>query len=54
VWGNSHDTVEDTNTTYPEILENFGMQITSIVFELTSDEKEIAMIGKQNILKRRC
>jgi guanosine-3',5'-bis(diphosphate) 3'-pyrophosphohydrolase len=48
-----HDTVEDTHTSYPEILEAFGMEIACIVFELTSDEKEIDRIGKGEYLKKK-
>ncbi len=48
-----HDTVEDTNTTYEEILARFGMQVTSLVFELTSDPKAVATEGKAPYLKRK-
>lgn len=48
-----HDTVEDTGTTYKEIEAEFGMMIASIVFELTSDDVEIARIGKLEYLKRK-
>lgn len=46
-----HDTVEDTKATYSEILRLFGMPITSIVFELTSDPTVIKKIGKLEYLK---
>jgi guanosine-3',5'-bis(diphosphate) 3'-pyrophosphohydrolase len=48
-----HDTVEDTDTSYQEILNEFGMEIASIVFELTSDQKEIDRIGKCEYLKKK-
>lgn len=34
-----HDTVEDTNTTFAEIEENFGLKIRKIVEEVTDDKK---------------
>lgn len=33
-----HDTIEDTQTTKEELVENFGEQITSIVLEVTDDK----------------
>jgi (p)ppGpp synthase/HD superfamily hydrolase len=46
-----HDTVEDTKTTYNDILKRFGMPVASLVFELTSDEKEVKRVGKLEYLK---
>ncbi|EDR28585.1 HD domain-containing protein, putative [Entamoeba dispar SAW760] len=34
-----HDTVEDTNTTFEELEEHFGKQITQYVREVTDDKK---------------
>lgn len=34
-----HDTIEDTNTTYEEILDNFGKEIADIVMECTDNKK---------------
>ncbi|KAK3095606.1 hypothetical protein FSP39_016601 [Pinctada imbricata] len=33
-----HDTVEDTDTTFEEIEENFGKEVTGIVREVTDDK----------------
>ena len=33
-----HDTIEDTDTTYDELVENFGSNIANIVFECTDDK----------------
>src|SRR5207237_739536 len=33
-----HDTIEDTNTTYEELVEAFGDKIASIVAEVTDDK----------------
>lgn len=33
-----HDTVEDTNTTFAEIEENFGLEIKNIVADVTDDK----------------
>lgn len=30
-----HDTLEDTNTNYAELVENFGQRVARIVFEVT-------------------
>lgn len=45
-----HDTLEDTNTTYEELLELFGPTVADIVKELTNDKDEIARIGKEAYL----
>ncbi len=34
-----HDTVEDTKTTYEELVSNFGKEIADIVMECTDDKK---------------
>jgi len=33
-----HDTVEDTDTTFDEITENFGCEVTNVVKEVTDDK----------------
>lgn len=33
-----HDTLEDTNTTYAELKQNFGQKISDIVWEVTDDK----------------
>ena len=48
-----HDTLEDTDITYDEILENFGKKVADIVVELTSDrprdtKKSTYLIDKMN------
>jgi len=48
-----HDVVEDTKTSYEELLAEFGMPITTLVFELTSDQKQIEIMGKTNYLKKK-
>lgn len=45
-----HDTVEDCNVTLEEIAKEFGHGVSSLVEELTSDEKEIALKGKKHYL----
>ena len=42
-----HDTVEDTDTTFEEIEENFGAEIRKIVEEVTDDKKLPKMERKQ-------
>lgn len=46
-----HDVLEDTDTTFEELVENFGGMIASLVLELTNDEKEIERLGKNEYLK---
>lgn len=46
-----HDTLEDTDTTYYELIDLFGPSIASIVLELTTDEDIKHAIGKTDYLK---
>lgn len=49
-----HDTKEDTETTYEELLSVFGPLVTSLVFELTSIDEELkAAGGKVSYLKKK-
>ncbi len=49
-----HDTVEDcTDVTIEEIAKIFGYQVASLVSELTSDDAEIAKVGKTEYLKNK-
>jgi (p)ppGpp synthase/HD superfamily hydrolase len=41
-----HDTVEDTDTTFEEILAEFGMFVATLVFELTDDKPLRDKMGK--------
>jgi (p)ppGpp synthase/HD superfamily hydrolase len=45
-----HDVVEDCGVTLQEIAELFGHRVASLVEELTSDEEEIARVGKKEYL----
>jgi len=45
-----HDTLEDTNTTEHELEQLFGKLITSLVVELTTNEKEKEKLGKGKYL----
>ena len=46
-----HDVLEDTDYTVDEMKLQFGIEITNLVVELTSDKNKIAEIGKTNYLK---
>lgn len=35
-----HDTLEDTNTTYEEILQTFGKKVANLVLEVTHEGKK--------------
>jgi len=48
-----HDTLEDTDTTIPELLENFGELVTGIVIELTSEKNKIEIFGKTKYLSEK-
>ena len=46
-----HDTLEDTNTTFGEIANEFTPLVASLVLELTSDKNIIKEIGKLEYFK---
>ncbi len=41
-----HDTIEDTDATYYELLENFGPLVASLVMEVTSNKEMQHLLGK--------
>jgi (p)ppGpp synthase/HD superfamily hydrolase len=45
-----HDTLEDTQTTYQEIVEKFNERVANIVKELTSVKEDVAQLGKAQYL----
>ena len=48
-----HDTLEDTDTTYEELLQQFGKVTADMVAELTSDKEEIKKVGKTAYLQQK-
>lgn len=48
-----HDVLEDTETTFGELAAVFPPLVVSLVQELTSDEAEIARVGKNVYLKKK-
>ena len=48
-----HDTLEDTNTTVEEIAREFGGMVVSLVVELTSDQQQVASMGKTSYLRKK-
>ncbi len=48
-----HDTLEDTYTSYRELIDNFGEIVASIVIELTTADYMSDLVGKSNYLKTR-
>lgn len=48
-----HDTLEDTYTSYRELIDNFGELVASIVIELTTADYMSDLVGKANYLKTR-
>lgn len=45
-----HDTIEDTDTTYYELVDNFGGLVASLVYELTTDKNMKNEMGKPKYL----
>ena len=45
-----HDTLEDTNTSYKELVDNFGEVVASLVLELTTAKYACHYIGKAQYL----
>ena len=45
-----HDTVEDCDVTLDDIRVEFGEMVSSIVYELTSDDDMVKEMGKANYL----
>lgn len=45
-----HDTLEDTDTTYYELVETFGVEVASLVSELTTNKDMKKAIGKEKYL----
>ncbi len=48
-----HDTLEDTDTGIPELIQNFGESITLLVVELSSDKDAIKSMGKSKYLSKK-
>jgi len=48
-----HDTLEDTDTNFIELASEFTPLIASLVLELTSDEEQIKLVGKNEYLKKK-
>lgn len=49
-----HDTLEDTNLSYYDIVEFFGPSVAGIVLELTTDEELKKEVGKTKYLEIKC
>ena len=49
-----HDTLEDTDTSFIELVEEFGPLVASLVLELTNDPEQIKKLGKLEYQKRKC
>lgn len=48
-----HDIVEDTQTTFKEIDQNFGREVRNLVEELTSNKEEQNAVGKAIYLTKK-
>lgn len=46
-----HDVLEDTKATYYDIINLFGIQVASLVLELTNDEDLLKELGKTKYLE---
>lgn len=48
-----HDLLEDTDTTFEELVKEFGPFVASLIYELTNDEEEIKRVGKLEYHKKK-
>ena len=48
-----HDLLEDTDTTFEELVREFGVFVATGIYELTNDEAEIAILGKLEYQKKK-
>jgi (p)ppGpp synthase/HD superfamily hydrolase len=48
-----HDCLEDTETTFEELLNEFGQRVANLVLSLTNDKKEMEKLGKTEYLARK-
>jgi (p)ppGpp synthase/HD superfamily hydrolase len=48
-----HDLLEDTDTTFDELVTMFGPLVASLIFELTNDEEELKRVGKFEYHKKK-
>lgn len=48
-----HDILEDTDTTQEELVKEFGLFISSLVLEVTNDEKLMKKMGKLEYQKKK-
>jgi (p)ppGpp synthase/HD superfamily hydrolase len=48
----THDTLEDTDTTWDNLVDLFGEDCANLVSELTNDKQEVARLGKENYMSR--
>lgn len=48
-----HDTLEDTNTTYEELVKYFTEDIAKTILELTNDKHLVKKYGKSNYLAQK-
>jgi (p)ppGpp synthase/HD superfamily hydrolase len=46
-----HDTIEDTHTTYEELISEFGVHVANLVLGLTSRSKQISIAGPRTFRK---
>jgi (p)ppGpp synthase/HD superfamily hydrolase len=46
-----HDVLEDTETSFTDLAVRFTPLVASLVHELTSDDREIARVGKREYMK---
>jgi GTP pyrophosphokinase len=51
--GYLHDTIEDTDVEYEQLLEQFGKEVANIVLEMTNDGEMIDRFGKTDYMKRK-
>lgn len=48
-----HDTLEDTDTTFSELKNRYGLKVASIVRELTNNAEDILKFGKEKYMSHK-
>ena len=48
-----HDTLEDTNTTFTELKNRYGLKVAKIVRELTNNAEDILKFGKEDYMSHK-